>query len=232
MSNPDAWGTLYIVATPIGNLEDLTFRALRILKEVSYIGCEDTRKTSKLLHHYDISQKRLLACHRHNERASAQGIIKLLEAGHDVAYCSDSGTPGISDPGARLVESVLLAGGQVHPIPGVSALATLFSVMGTNDETLLFAGFLPQRGQKRTKRLQELLTMQSAILLYESPYRAENLLKELAELAPDRHLIVGREMTKLYEEFWRGSAQSLAHERIGTPFIGEFALIITYNHKC
>jgi 16S rRNA (cytidine1402-2'-O)-methyltransferase len=232
MKHQEEAGVLYIVATPIGNLADMTYRAVETLQSVGYIACEDTRKTSKLLQHYNIAKKPLLACHTHNERSSAAGIVKLLEAGHSVAYCSDAGTPGLSDPGARLVDSVVQAGFRVCPIAGASAFAALVSVLGTQDEQVLFAGFLPQRGQKRSKRLQELLAMPCAILLYESPYRAESLLEELSRVAPDRYLVVGREMTKLYEEFWRGSALELYQKKEELSFIGEFAVIVSYKHKC
>lgn len=222
-----------MVATPIGNLEDITLRAIKTLQSVDYIACEDTRKTSKLLHHYEIAKKPLLSCHAHNERASAQGIIKLLNQGKNIAYCSDAGTPGISDPGARLVESVLAAGFDVRPIPGVSALATLYSVSGLYqiDKGLLFAGFLPQKGQKRLKELQRLLESPSAILLYESPHRVEQLLKELNEFIPHRSLIIGREMTKLHEEFWRATAANLIENLSKLTIMGEFALIIPPEHK-
>ncbi|NIZ47071.1 16S rRNA (cytidine(1402)-2'-O)-methyltransferase [Entomospira nematocerorum] len=223
---------LYIVATPIGNLEDITLRALNTLRSVDYIACEDTRKTSKILHHYNIEKKRLLACHTHNERSSAQGIIQLMQAGNDIAYCSDAGTPSISDPGSRLVESVLQADLNVIPIPGVSAFATLVSVAGLRDESLFFAGFLPHRGQKRSKRLQEILQIPSAILLYESPYRVESLINELACLIPDRYVVIGREMTKFHEEFLRDSAKNLAENLSNLQQQGEFALIISHNHKC
>jgi 16S rRNA (cytidine1402-2'-O)-methyltransferase len=226
---------LYIVATPIGNLEDITFRAINTLKSVDAIACEDTRKTAKLLHHYSIEKKRLLTCHTHNERSSAAGIIKLLQDDQNIAYCSDAGTPGISDPGARLVASVLEAGLAVEPIPGVSALATLYSVAGqmcVDSTNLHFAGFLPQRGQKRTTQLAYLLGLSSVLMLYESPYRIEDLLQQVSQLAPDRLVLVGREMTKMHEEFWRGTAGELVANLKNCKVLGEFAVIIGYTHKC
>lgn len=223
---------LYIVGTPIGNLEDITFRAINTLKNVDFIACEDTRKTLKLLQYYNIEKKSLLSCYAHNESSSAQGIIKLLKSNHKIAYCCDAGTPALSDPGARLIQNVLNAGFKVTPIPGVSALTTLMSVAGLNDHDLYFAGFLPQRGAKRTKQLIKILAISSPVLLYESPHRIKSLIEEVATLDPLRMIIVGREMTKMHEEFWRDSADQLAKNLQNLRLIGEFALIISHNYKC
>ena len=219
---------LFMVATPIGNLADITLRALETLREVDYIACEDSRHTQKLLNHYQI-KKPLLACHAHNERQSAAGLIKLLNEGKNIAYCSDAGTPAVSDPGARLVDSVLAAGHEVEPIPGVSALATLLSVSNVLDE-VLFAGFLPQKGAKRVTLLQSYLATPYNIVLYESPYRVLKLLEELNTLCPSRKLIVGREMTKFHSEFWRGTVAEIYENIQNKKIMGEFSLLIAKNY--
>ncbi|MFA7019875.1 MAG: 16S rRNA (cytidine(1402)-2'-O)-methyltransferase [Sphaerochaetaceae bacterium] len=202
-------GTLFMVATPIGNLEDITMRALQTLRDVDVIACEDTRHTQQLLTRYDI-HKRLIACHAHNETASAAGIVKLLGEGQSVAFVSDAGTPGISDPGARVVNSVRKAGFTIIPIPGVSALTTIVSVSGFIGKAFLFEGFLSPRAGRRRKRLEQLLERDEAFILYESPFRVVKLLEELAQLAPTRQVLVGREMTKTFEEFVEGKATEVA----------------------
>jgi 16S rRNA (cytidine1402-2'-O)-methyltransferase len=218
--------TLYMVATPIGNLEDITYRAVRILREVDIIACEDTRHTQALLQRYEI-QKRLIACHAHNEINSAQGIVSLLEAGNDIAYVSDAGTPGISDPGARVVTAVRSAGFSVVPIPGPSAVATLVSVAGYVGKTFTFEGFLSPRKGRRTKRLQLLLDRDEAFIIYESPYRVVKTLLEIFELAPQRRVLAGREMTKAFEEFLDGNAKVIADSLSSRQSVkGEFAICI------
>ncbi len=197
--------TLYIVATPIGNLEDVTYRAISTLKEVDIIACEDTRVTIRLLQHYGI-QKRLIATHAHNEKASALGIVKLLEEGNSVAFVSDAGTPGISDPGSHLVEAVRSAHFPVVPIPGVSAVATAVSVAGLMGKSFTFEGFVSIKSGKRTKRLTELINRDEAFFLYESPFRLLKLLNAILEIDPTRMVMVGREMTKTFEEFVKGTA--------------------------
>jgi 16S rRNA (cytidine1402-2'-O)-methyltransferase len=220
-------GTLYMVATPIGNLEDITMRALQTLRDVEVIACEDTRHTQRLLMRFSI-QKRLIACHAHNEEASAAGIIKLLGEGNSVAFVSDAGTPGISDPGARVVQAVRAAGFPVVPIPGVSAVATLVSVSGFTGKTFTFEGFLSPKSGRRKKRMEQLLERGEAFILYESPFRVVKLLKELAELAPDRRVLVGREMTKVYEEFYEGTASEVAANFSQRQSVkGEFAICIS-----
>lgn len=216
---------LYIVATPIGNLKDITLRALEILKEVNFVACEDTRHTQKLLQHYHI-QKPLLACHQHNEKHSAQGLIKLLKEGMDIAYCSDAGTPGLSDPGAFVVAACLHEEIDVIPVPGPSAFASLISVAGVPIHSVRFVGFLPQHGSKREKALLKFLEHQDAFLLYESPYRVDNLLRMLHLHAPERFLIVGREMTKIHEEFLRGTAEKLILLLKKRKLQGEFSILV------
>lgn len=218
--------TLYMVATPIGNLDDITYRAVETLRSVDVIACEDTRHTQTLLAKFSI-QKRLIACHAHNEANSAQGIVALLEAGNDVAFVSDAGTPGISDPGLRVVKAVREAGFAVVPIPGASAVATLISVAGYVGKSFTFEGFLSPRKGRRTKRLTELLERNEAFILYESPFRVVKTLEEIASLDKQRQVVVGREMTKKFEEFLVGTAQEVAQTLQKRPSIkGEFALCI------
>jgi len=220
-------GTLHVVATPIGNLEDITMRALQVLRTVDVIACEDTRHTQRLLTHFAI-HKRLIACHAHNETASAAGIVKLLAEGQDVAFVSDAGTPGISDPGTKVVNAVRAAGFPVVPIPGVSAVATLISVSGFVGKSFSFDGFLSPRQGRRRSRLKQLLDRNEAFMLYESPFRVVKLLQDLAELAPQRRVLVGREMTKAFEEYVEGTADDLATEFAQRQSInGEFALFIS-----
>lgn len=218
--------TLYLVATPIGNLGDITYRAVETLKTVDVIACEDTRHTQQLLTHYGIS-KRLIATHAHNEEASAKGIVALLEAGQSVAFVSDAGTPGISDPGSRLVEVVREGGYPIVPIPGASAFTALVSVAGLVGKTITFEGFLSPKSGRRKGRLEVLLGRGDAFVIYESPFRVVKTLAEIAALAADRRVVVGREMTKKFEEFIIGEASevaSLLSER--TSIKGEFALLV------
>ncbi len=216
-----------MIATPIGNLDDITLRALQTLRDVDVIACEDTRHTQNLLSKFDI-HKRLIACHAHNEVASAAGIVALMESGNDIAYVSDAGTPGVSDPGARLVHAVRDAGFAIVPIPGVSALTTLISVAGFVGKAFTFEGFLSPRKGRRTKRLQELLQRPEAFIVYESPFRVVALLGELAVLAPNRRILAGREMTKAFEEFIEGTAAEIGASLSSRPSVkGEFALCVS-----
>lgn len=218
--------TLYMVATPIGNLGDITYRAVQTLKSVDVIACEDTRHTQQLLSHYEIS-KRLIATHAHNEEASANGIVALLSSGQSVAFVSDAGTPGVSDPGSRLVEVVRAAGFAVVPIPGASAFTALVSVAGLVGKSITFEGFLSPKSGRRRGRLELLLGRGEAFVIYESPFRVVKTLAEIAALAPTRAVVVGREMTKKFEEFIQGTASevaSLLGERASIK--GEFALLV------
>lgn len=220
-------GDLYIVATPIGNLEDMTFRAVQILKDVDIIACEDTRTSAKLLNHYGI-HKHLISCRARNEVNSAAGIVKLLQEGKDVAYVSDAGSPGISDPGSILVRQARNHGFRIIPVPGPSAQTALASIGGYKGKTLLFEGFLPQKSGKRKKRLRELLDREEAFIVYESPYRIEKLLTELVELEPERTLLIGREMTKIHEQYVEGNSKTLL-EMLGKEVTikGEFAILVS-----
>lgn len=223
--------TLYMIATPIGNLEDITLRALRLLKEVDVVACEDTRHTRKLLTHFEIST-RAIACHAKNELQSAEGIVKLLNEGNDVAYVSDAGTPGISDPGSRLAQRVREAGFTVIPVPGASALTALASVAGYIGGPLHFDGFLSPKGGKRRTRLQVLLDRNEAFVLYESPFRIVKLLEDLADLAPQRRLTLGRELTKVYEEIIESSALEAAAEFARRASIkGEFVVLVSPEER-
>lgn len=216
--------TLYVVATPIGNLDDMTIRGIRTLRDADVIACEDTRHTLNLLNHLEITGKRLIACHARNEEASAKGIVGLLEQGLNVAYCSDAGTPGVSDPGSRLVNAVRDAGFDVVPIPGASASVTLISVSGLAGKTFTFEGFLSPKSGRRKKRLEQLLERNEAFIIYESPFRIRKTLEELAILAPERHLVLGREMTKAFEQYLCGTASEVLSQLKVEK--GEFAVCV------
>lgn len=220
-----------MVATPIGNLEDITLRALQTLRDVDVIACEDTRHTQRLLNHFDI-HKRLIACHAHNERSSGAGIVKLLSEGTRVAFVSDAGTPGISDPGARVVQAVRQAGYPIVPIPGASALAALISVSGFTGKTFTFEGFLSPKSGRRRTRLQQLLERREAFVLYESPFRIVKLLTDLADLAPVRIVLVGRELTKTFEEIVEGTTEEIALDFSSRESIkGEFVLCVSADDR-
>lgn len=215
---------LYIVATPIGNLEDMTFRAVRILKEVEYIFAEDTRVTRKLLQYYEISTK----LDRYDEFTKMKRIpdmIKLLEEGKNIALVTDAGTPCISDPGYELVDAALKAGIQVSPIPGASALTAATSVAGISLRRFCFEGFLPKKKGRQTlfKRLAE---EERAVVIYESPFRLMKTLKDIEKYLGNRELIIVREITKIYEEILRGKTRELLEKLENRTIKGEIVLII------
>lgn len=217
---------LYIVGTPIGNLGDITYRALETFKTVDVIACEDTRHTLELLTHFEI-RKPLISCRSQNEESAAGKIIDLLKKGQNVAYASDAGMPGISDPGSVLAQKVRQAGFRVTPIPGPSAFATLVSVAGPGGKTLIFEGFLSPSPGKRRKRLRELMATGNAFVLYESPFRIVKLLTDIADIEGNRRVVVGRELTKLHEEILDGTSVELRDELASRPSIkGEFAVFI------
>lgn len=220
-------GDLYIVATPIGNLDDMTYRAVEVLKNVDIIACEDTRQSKKLLNHFGIN-KHTISCRARNEVNSSAGIVMLLEEGKDIAYVSDAGTPGISDPGSILVRAARDAGFRTIPVPGASAQTALASIGGFKGKAVLFEGFLAQKSGKRKRRLEELLEREEAFVVYESPYRIEKLMKELSELNDQRLLIVGREMTKVHEQYVEGTAPEIL-EKLGKEITikGEFAILVS-----
>lgn len=218
---------LYVIGTPIGNLSDMTYRAVETLKNVDYVAAEDTRHTLQLLNHFEI-KKPLLSCRAQNEKFAAEKIVKLLDEGSSVAYASDAGTPGISDPGAVLVDCVREGGHDVVPIPGASAFATLISVAGSGGKTLIFEGFLSPKPGKRRSRLRELMSTGDAIIIYESPFRITKLLSDIADIDSTRRVVVGRELTKLHEEIISGSAEELRDDFTNRPSIkGEFAIFIS-----
>lgn len=219
--------TLYIVGTPIGNLGDITYRAVETLKNVDVVAAEDTRHTLQLLTHLEI-RKPLISCRAQNEKIAAQKIIQLMNEGKNIAFASDAGTPGISDPGAILAGLVRKAGHSVVPIPGPSAFATLASVAGAGGKTLIFEGFLSPKPGKRRSRLKELLSTEDAIVLYESPFRIVKLLTDIADIDNNRRVVVGRELTKLHEEIVEGTAAELRDDFTSRASIkGEFAVFIS-----
>lgn len=221
--------TLYIVGTPIGNLGDITFRAIETLKSVDVVAAEDTRHTLQLLTHFEI-RKPLISCRSQNEEFAGQKIIKLLDEGQTVAYASDAGTPGISDPGAILAGLARGAGHTVVPIPGPSAFATLVSVAGSGGKTLIFEGFLSPKPGRRRSRLRELLSTGDAVVLYESPFRIVKLLTDIADIDSVRRVVVGRELTKLHEEIIDGTAEEVRDAFASRQkILGEFAVFISGN---
>ena len=218
---------LYIVGTPIGNLGDITFRALETFKAVDVVAAEDTRHTLELLNHFEI-KKPMISCRAQNEAFAAEKIIKMLDEGQTVAYASDAGTPGISDPGAVLAGMARAAGHKVIPIPGASAFATLTSVAGAGGKTLIFEGFLSPKPGRRRSRLRELMATGDAIILYESPFRIVKLLTDIADIESDRRVVVGRELTKLHEEITDGTAREVCDEYASRQkILGEFAVFIS-----
>lgn len=220
-------GILFVVATPIGNLKDISFRALETFQEADFIACEDTRHTLGLLTHYEIS-KPLISCRAVNEAAASEKIVKLLDEGKKIAYASDAGTPAISDPGSILVRMAREAGHTIIPIPGASAFGAIMSIAGTYDKTVVFEGFLSPKGGKRKRRLQELFDFGAGFVLYESPYRIVKLLSDIAEIDSNRELIVGRELTKLHEEIIKGPAAEVLQNFEKRPSIkGEFSVFVT-----
>jgi 16S rRNA (cytidine1402-2'-O)-methyltransferase len=216
---------LYLVATPIGNLEDITLRALRILKEVDQIACEDTRHTQKLLSHYNI-RKPLVSYHEHNELTRAPELVVAMEQGAQIALVSDAGVPLVSDPGYRLVTLCLRHHIPVVPIPGPSALLAALSASGLPNEEFLFAGFLPARSGERRRALERLRIEDRTIIFYEAPHRIEETLVDAHEILGDRPACIAREVTKLHEEFRRGSLAELAASLAEKPARGEITLLI------
>lgn len=217
--------TLYVVATPIGNLEDMTLRAIRILSEVDLILCEDTRHTVKLLNHLEI-KKPLKSYHSYNEDRVVEQITGQLRSGKTMALVSDGGTPCISDPGSKLISKVREEGYDIVPIPGVSALITLLSICGFPTNKFQFIGFLSIKKNKRIKKLADLLNYEGLIILYESPHRIIKLLEEMAEIFPDCKVLIGRELTKKFESIYYGTAKELFEQKEGMTNKGEYTIII------
>jgi len=218
-------GCLYVVATPIGNLEDISLRAIRILKEADLVACEDTRQTLKLLAHFEL-RKRLVSYHEHNEITRAPEIVIELEQGAKVALVSDAGTPAISDPGHRLVSLCLRHGIKVVPVPGASAFVAALAASGMAIDEFVFIGFLPSRPVERRKALRALAAEERTLALYEAPHRLVETLEDALEILGNRPAVIAREVTKMYEEFLRGHLEDLlAGVRKKSPR-GEITLLI------
>lgn len=217
--------TLSIVATPIGNLEDVTFRALRVLREADWVLAEDTRRTRVLLDHFEIDQKPS-SLHAHNEVGRIEAVIEALEAGRDVALVSDAGTPLVSDPGEKLVAAVVAAGHRVEAVPGASALLSALTVAGLSTERVLFLGFLPRKAGARRRLLEAERGRRETLVLYESPKRVAATLEEVAGILGDRVGCLARELTKRHEEVIRGPVAELASRFRETPPRGECTLVI------
>jgi 16S rRNA (cytidine1402-2'-O)-methyltransferase len=222
---------LYIIGTPIGNLGDISFRAVETLKKADLVACEDTRRTLKLLSHLGIRVK-MLSCRSQNEEFAAEKVIEALNQGQTVAYASDAGTPALSDPGAVLVSLAVQAGHDVIPIPGPSAFASLLSVAGCRDKTVVFEGFLSPKPGRRRSRLRELMAMNAACVLYESPFRIIKLLEDIAEIDSGRYICIGREITKVNEDYIPNTViEILAKKKKKKEQIGEFSVLIAGNNS-
>jgi len=222
-------GTLYLVATPIGNLEDITERAIRVLREVDVIACEDTRHTRVLLNHYDIKTK-TLSYHEHNERERAAELSELLATGGNVAVVSDAGTPCINDPGFRLVNDALSRGARVVPVPGPTAFVAALVASGLPTDEFFFGGFLPARTTQRRARLTEARSFNSTLIFYEAPHRIAQALADAREILGEREAAVARELTKLHEEIVRGRLSELAGRFASDDAArGEMVLLIDRN---
>jgi 16S rRNA (cytidine1402-2'-O)-methyltransferase len=220
---------LFIIGTPIGNLGDISFRAVETLKKADLVACEDTRRTLKLLNHLGIKVK-LLSCRSQNEEFAAGKVLTALNQGQTVAYASDAGTPAVSDPGAVLARMAAEAGHSVIPIPGPSAFAALLSVAGGKDKTVVFEGFLSPKAGRRKSRLRELMSIEAACVLYESPFRILKLFEDIVEIDCSRYVCLGREMTKIHEEFIRGTAAEVFEILLQKKEqLGEFSLYISGN---
>jgi 16S rRNA (cytidine1402-2'-O)-methyltransferase len=224
-ANSNSVGILYVVATPIGNLEDITLRALRILKEVDLIAAEDTRHTKQLLNHFDIHTP-LVSYYREKEAERSEELVQKLLAGETIALVSDAGTPGISDPGAVLVKKAREAGVTIVPLPGPSALTTALSAAGIVDGTFLFLGFPPAKKGQRQKLLSTFVEAPWALVFYESPHRIDALLADVLAVLGDRQAFWARELSKLYEDLQAGSISQLLALATGKKNRGEFVLII------
>ena len=216
---------LYLVATPIGNLEDITLRALRVLKEADLIACEDTRHTRRLLDHYGISQP-TISYHEHNERGRAAELVERLARGEAIALVTDAGTPGISDPAYRLVTAAIERGVTVIPIPGATALIAGLIASGLPTDSFLFAGFLPPKRQARRTTLEELRTERATLVLYEAPHRIRETLVDAREILGDRRAALARELTKLHEQFLRGALSEISAQLSAQEPRGEITLVI------
>ena len=220
-------GKLFLVATPIGNLEDITFRAINILKEVDIIAAEDTRHTLKLLNHYEIS-KPLISYHRHNEEVKSDILINKLLEGNNIAIVTDAGTPGISDPGEEVVKEAIKNNIEVIPIPGACALVNALIVSGLNTKEFLFLGFLPLNKKNRDNALNKIKKANSTVILYEAPHKLIKTLQDLLKNVGDINCVLAKEITKIHEEFIRGNISNLL-EQIQEPK-GEHVILLDLNN--
>lgn len=219
-------GTLYIVATPIGNLEDITLRAIRILKEVDLIAAEDTRHTLKLLNHLKIS-KSMISYHRHNEDVKTDILVKELNAGKDIALVSDAGTPGICDPGEEVIKRCIKENIKIVPVPGACAMINALILSGISTKEFEFLGFLPLNKKSRKEKLKEIENSNKTIIIYEAPHKLKNTLKDLEAILENRQIVLAREITKIHEEYIRGTISEIMEK---TELIkGEIVLIIEGN---
>jgi 16S rRNA (cytidine1402-2'-O)-methyltransferase len=218
-------GTLYVVATPIGNLEDITLRALNTLRSVDIIACEDTRHSLKLLNHFEI-KKRLIAYHSYNEKNSANGIIKLLQSDHAIALITDSGTPCISDPGSMLVRSCRENGINVVPVPGPSALIAHLSASGLRSDKFIFHGFLSIKPGRRKNQLTEMKSFEGTHIIYENPQRLLKLLNDIEEIFPEKYVSLGKELSKINENIITGKIEDLKRSLEKLKIIGEYVILI------
>ncbi len=218
-------GTLYLVATPIGNLQDMTFRAVEILREVDLIACEDTRHTRNLLNHFRISN-RTISYHEHNEKERAEELVDRLLAGESIAIVSDAGTPGICDPGFRIVQRAIDIGAAVISIPGPAAFVSAAVSSGLATDAIYFGGFLPAKKGERIKRLEQVRDIPATLIFYEAPHRLAGSLASCKTVLGDRHAAVARELTKLHEEIARGTLSSLSGRFADEKVKGEIVLVI------
>jgi 16S rRNA (cytidine1402-2'-O)-methyltransferase len=217
--------TLYLVATPIGNLEDITLRALRVLRECDVVAAEDTRHSGQLLKHFGIS-KPLLSYFQFNEARRSEEILDRLRRGEKVALVTDAGSPGISDPGERVVKAAIAGGFRVESVPGPSALVAALTASGLPADEFHFIGFLPHKSGQRRNRLEALKAVPGTLVLYESPFRVEKLLGELSEVYPDRPVVLARELTKKFEEYLRGRPAELIAMTKTRSLKGEFVVLV------
>ena len=221
-------GKLYIVATPIGNLEDITLRALKVLKEVDIIAAEDTRQTLKLLNHFEIS-KPLISYHRHNEEVKSNILIEKLNNGENIALVSDAGTPGICDPGEEVVKKAIEENIEIIPIPGACAFVNALIASGLTTKEFVFLGFLPLNKKLRKEKLEEIKKSEKTIIIYEAPHKMKNTLEDLKNILNDRRIVLARELTKIHEEFIRKNINEILEDIDSIK--GEMILIIEGNNK-
>ncbi|RME19489.1 MAG: 16S rRNA (cytidine(1402)-2'-O)-methyltransferase [Candidatus Zixiibacteriota bacterium] len=223
-------GTLYLVPTPIGNLEDMTPRAVRLLREVHWVACEDTRVTGRLLKHFDI-QKPLVSYHEFNERARAEQLIEVLRTGESIAVVSDAGSPGISDPAYRIVRMAMEHDVTVTPLPGACAIIPALTGSGLPTDRFFFEGFLPVKSTARRKRLERLREFEHTLVFYESVHRLTRCLGDMAEVLGERQACIAREISKKFEEFLRGSLPELAAVSEKRSLKGEFVIVVAGKPK-